>query len=106
MSDETGSQPPPDPAEAALLRELARRLSSDEKALRDHEVAENAKKYFGGLTPRERVLLGLDNGPVITEEMVSSEEPRSGGHGEWIWAALSIATFLGVLCWVLFGFGK
>lgn len=118
-------------SDSALLRALARHLSQDEKKIRDHEIAEQAKKYFGGLDQRERRLLGMDD----PSEAVAGEIRRNGGEatgstavllsedgeaarapfpgeslpsddfcaGVWMRALLTAVTFGAMFYWVVFG---
>jgi hypothetical protein len=121
-SAESTSLTEPEAREALLMRALTGGLSDEEKKLRDREVIEQAQKYFGGLSSRERELLGLGSAAASTgegaivpdavrapsdftlEEAVATAaaEPRQiGGIQDWVWAALSLIAFSGILFWVM-----
>ena len=92
--------------EARLIQGVFAQLSDDEKALRDREIVEQAERYFGGLSEKERALLNLRPEPGAPKPDGSQAEvlkPDLPQTNEWVWAFLSVSAFVGVLIWVIGG---
>ncbi len=99
------------------IPDLSGHLTPAEKKVRDIELAEQAKKFFGGLNDDERRRLGMEaersqpSAAAVLEaegiesedgEAVAEDKPRaSTGVADGVAAALSLLAFIGILIWVI-----
>lgn len=101
------------PDDGAWVREIEARLTPAERQVRNLELAEQARKFFGGLSDAERAALGIgpeqpkppaqqasvrELGPERGGELIKSRGPATA---DVIWAGLSLAVFAAVLYWVI-----
>lgn len=97
------------------IPDLSGHLTADEKKVRDIELAEQANKFFGGLTEEEKRLLGMETAHAragsaavleaerpAADEALPDESPRaSNGWADGAAAVLSLLAFIGILVWVI-----